>query len=75
MYVYIYIYIYIYIYLGIQEEILSFCICSYTIPWSRKWQPTPVFLPGKFQGQRSVAGYNPWGHKELGMMSDQAHTR
>ena len=27
------------------------------IPWSRKWQPTPVFLPGKFHGQRSLTGY------------------
>ena len=35
------------------------------IPWSRKWQPTPVFLPGKFHGQRSLVGYSPWGHKEL----------
>ena len=35
------------------------------IPWSRKWQPTPVFLPGKFHGQSSLAGYSPWGHKEL----------
>ena len=26
-----------------------------------KWQPTPVFLPGKFHGQRSLAGYRPWG--------------
>ena len=34
------------------------------IPWSRKWQPTPVFLPGKSHGQRSLAGYNPWGQKE-----------
>jgi len=33
------------------------------IPWSRKWQPTPVFLLGKFQGQRSLANYSPWGHK------------
>ena len=33
-------------------------------PWSRKWQPTPVFLPRKFQGQRSVLGYTPWGGKE-----------
>ena len=32
--------------------------------WSRKWQPTPVFLPGKFHGQRSLAGYSPWGRKE-----------
>ena len=35
------------------------------IPWSRKWQPTPVFLPGKFHGQRSLVGYSPWGPKEL----------
>ena len=35
------------------------------IPWSRKWQPTPVFLPGEFHGQRSPAGYSPRGHKEL----------
>ena len=35
------------------------------IPWRRKWQPTPVFLPGKSHGQRSLVGYSPWGHKEL----------
>ena len=34
------------------------------IPWSRKWQPTPVFLPGKFHGQRRLAGCSPWGHEE-----------
>ena len=34
--------------------------------WRRKWQPTPVFLPGKFHGQRSLAGYRPWGHKRVG---------
>ena len=34
------------------------------IPWRRKWQPTPVFLPGESQGQRSRASYCPWGHKE-----------
>ena len=33
-------------------------------PLERKWQPTPVFLPGKFHGQRSLVGYSPWGHKE-----------
>ena len=37
------------------------------IPWRRKWQPTLVFLPGKFHGQRSLASYNPWGGKELVM--------
>ena len=30
----------------------------------RKWQPTPVFLPGEFHGQRSLVGYSPWGRKE-----------
>ena len=30
------------------------------IPWSRKWQPTPVFLPEKSHGQRSLVGYSPW---------------
>ena len=35
------------------------------IPWRRKWQPTPVFLPGKSRGQRSLAGYSPLGCKEL----------
>ena len=35
------------------------------ISWSRKWQPTPIFLPGKFYGRRSLAGYSPWGFKEL----------
>ena len=34
------------------------------IPWRRKWQPTPVFLPGEFHGQRSLVGYSPWGCKE-----------
>jgi len=34
------------------------------IPWRRKWHPTPVFLPGKSYGWRSLAGYSPWGHKE-----------
>ena len=33
--------------------------------WRRVWQSTPVFLSGEFHGQRSLAGYRPWGHKEL----------
>ena len=37
------------------------------ISWRRKWQPTPVLLPGKSHGQRSLAGYSPWGCKELDM--------
>ena len=31
------------------------------IPWRREWLPTPVFLPRKFHGQRSLEGYSPWG--------------
>ena len=34
------------------------------IPWRRKWQPTPVFLPGESHGQRRLAGYGSWGSKE-----------
>ena len=34
------------------------------IPWRRAWQPTLVFLPGESHGQRSLAGYSPWGRKE-----------
>ena len=35
-------------------------------PWRRKWLPTPVFLPGKFHGQRSLVGYSPWSCKRVG---------
>ena len=34
------------------------------IPWRREWQPTPVFLPGEFHGQRNLTGYTPRGYKE-----------
>ena len=36
-------------------------------PWRREWQPIAVFLPGESHGQRSLAGYSPWGRKELDM--------
>ena len=35
------------------------------LPWRRKWQPTPVFLPGKFHGCGNLIGHSPWGCKEL----------
>ena len=35
------------------------------IYWRKKWQPTPVLLPGKSHGQRSLVCYSPWGCKEL----------
>ena len=43
------------------------------IPWRRKWQPSPVFLPGESHGQRSLAGYSPWGCKESDA-TEHAHT-
>ena len=36
------------------------------IPWRRKWQPTPVFLPGQSQGQRNLVSYSPWCQKRVG---------
>ena len=41
--------------------------------WRRKWQLTPVFLPGEFHRQRSLVGYSPWGHKELDMIEHTQH--
>jgi len=35
------------------------------IPWRRVWHPTPVFLPGKSHGQRSLVAYSPWGRRQL----------
>ena len=43
------------------------------IPWRREWLPTPVFLPGEFQGQRSLAGYSPWAHKESDTTEPHTH--
>ena len=36
-------------------------LLHHNCPWRRKWQPTPVFLPGESHGQRSLVGYSPWG--------------
>ena len=43
------------------------------IPWRREWQPTPVFLPGKSHGQRSLMDYNPWDHKNLDTIEHLTH--
>ena len=40
----------------------------------RKWQPTPVFLPGESHGQRSLEGYSPWGRKESDTTEQLTHT-
>ena len=42
----------------------NFNVIGYSSFWRKKWQPTPVFLPGESHGQRSLVGYSPWSHKE-----------
>ena len=42
------------------------------IPWRRAWHPTPVLLPRKSHGQRSLVGCSPWGHEELNT-TEQLH--
>ena len=44
------------------------------IPWRRKWQPSPVYLPGKSHGQRSLANYSPWVTKSRTWLSDFTFT-
>ena len=46
---------------------LGFDLWVRNIPWRRKWQPPLVFSPGKSHGQRSLAGFSPWGNKESDM--------
>ena len=49
-----------------RTEGCSFDLWVGKIPWRGKWQPTPVFLPGKSHGQRGLVGYSPWGYKVSG---------
>ena len=63
---------------SISHEVMgadAMILGSFRVSWfgRRKWQPTPVFLPGESYGQRSLAGYSPRGHKELDMT--EQHTR
>ena len=55
----------------------SFDLWVRKFPWRRKWQPTPVFLPGKSHGQRSLVGYSPYGCKESDTteVTQHAYTR
>ena len=57
-------------FLKLHYEVLSRIFTSYSCNsshglWRRQWQPTPVLLPRKSRGQRSLVGCSPWGHKEL----------
>ena len=47
-----------------RHKRLRFDLWVEKIPWRRKWQPTPLFLPGKSHVQRSLVGYSLWGHKK-----------
>ena len=48
-----------------RSHLFTYLRASQEPRWRRKWHRTPVFLPGKSHGQRSLAGYSPWGHEEL----------
>ena len=52
---------------------LKLYILNMWSPWRRKWQPTPIFLPGEFHGQRSLVDYSPWDWKESGMTKWLTH--
>ena len=72
----LYVYMYIYIFtcgfpwwlrwqrICLQRKRPGFDLWVRKILWRKAWQPTAVFLPGKFHGQRSLAGYSSWGRKE-----------
>ena len=46
-----------------RQGIASLIPGSGRFPWSKKWPPTPVFLPGKTHGQKRLSSYSSWGHK------------
>ena len=58
---------------AMQETWVRFLVGK--ILWRRKWQPTPVFLPGESDGQKRLAGYSPWGRKNRTQLSDLTTTR
>ena len=53
--------------LGQEDPLEKGMATHFSMLWRRKWQNTPVSLPGEFHGQRSLVGCSPWGHKELDM--------
>ena len=57
---------------AIQELWVRFLVWG--DPWRREWLPTPLFLPGESHGQRSLAGYSPWGCKESDVTNQLTHT-
>ena len=58
---------------AVQETQVQFL--GWEDPWRRKWQPTPILLPGESHGQRSLASYSPWGHKSQTQLSERQCNR
>ena len=50
-----------------QTQLSDFTFTFHFMHWRRKWQPTPVFLPGESQGRQSLVGCHLWGHTESDM--------
>ena len=65
-------YLYIYMKFHIHSDIYEVCFKNRVLfwkvivgyKWRRQWHPTPILLPGKSHGQRSLVGCSPWGHEE-----------
>ena len=51
--------------LRVRQDWATSLSLSTFMHWRRKWQPTPVFLPGESHGRRSLVGSSPWGRTEL----------
>ena len=66
------------LYLSGASYPIAWCLCLYIYiiiyNWRRKWQPTPVFLPGESKGQKSLAGHGPWGHGDSDTTEPTKHT-
>ena len=58
--------------LGVGHDWVTLLSLFTFLHWRRKWQPTPVFLPGEFQGRRSLVGCHLWGHRVRHDWSDLA---
>ena len=59
---------------GDVRDVGSIPCLDWEDPLEEAWQPTSVFLPGEFRGQRSLESYSPWDRKELDMTEQLIHT-
>ena len=65
---------YVHIHVEHIHMIHTYKMYTHTYIYIYKWQPTPVFLPREFHGQRSLVGFSPWGHKDLDTTERLSHT-